>query len=47
MNEFVFVIIGILACGIVLWLYCCYKDATSDKREKKAIKEALKEAGYV
>ncbi len=42
-----YVIIGVLVCSVVLWLYCCYKDIVSDKREKKAINEALKEAGYV
>ena len=42
-----YITIGILACGVVLWLYCCYKDFTGEKREKKAIKQALKDAGYV
>lgn len=45
MTEYI--IMGILACGVVLWLYCCHKDAMSEKREKKAIKKALKEVGYV
>ena len=37
----------VLAFFISVGLYCCYRDITSDKREKKAIKQALKDAGYV
>lgn len=37
----------LLAFAISIWLYCCYKDFISDRREKKAIKQALKDAGYV
>lgn len=37
----------LLALAISLWFYCCYKDLKSNRREKKAIKEALKDAGYV
>ncbi len=32
---------------VCLWFYCYYRLDTSDKREKKAIKKALKDAGYV
>ena len=42
-----YAIIVVLACAVSLWLYCCYKDFTDDKREKKAIRQALKDAGYV
>ena len=42
-----YAIIVVMACVVALWLYCCYKDFTGDKREKKAIKQALKDAGYV
>ena len=42
-----YAIITIFACAVALWLYCCYKDFTGDKREKKAMKQALKDAGYV
>ena len=41
------VILVVLMLSVSLWLYCCYKDITSDRREKKAIEQALKEAGYV
>ena len=41
------IIVGVLVCVVFLWLYCCYKDITSDKREKKAIDESFKDAGYV
>lgn len=37
----------ILALILSLWIYCCYKDLTSDRREKKAIEKALKDTGYV
>ena len=42
-----YAIIAIFACSVVLCLYSWYKDFTGDKREKKAIKQALRDAGYV
>lgn len=30
------IILAVLAVSVCLWLYCCYKDFTSDRREKKA-----------
>ena len=42
-----YAIIVVMACVVALWPYCCYKDFTDGKREKKAIKQALKDAGYV
>lgn len=41
------IILAAMASIVCLWMYCCYKDITSDRREKKAIKKALKDAGYV
>lgn len=41
------IILAALVSAVSLWIYCCYKDLTSDRREKKAIKQALKDAGYV
>ena len=37
----------LLAFAISMGIYCCYGDITSERREKKAIKQALKDAGYV
>jgi len=37
----------LLAFAVSMWLYCCYKDFIGDRREKKAIRDALKDAGYV
>ncbi len=40
-------VIVIFAVFVSIYLYCCYKDFTNDRREKEAIKKALKDAGYV
>ena len=42
-----YAIIVVMACVVALWLYCCYKDFTGEKREKKAPKQTLRDAGYV
>ena len=45
MREWV--ILELFTAFLSLGLYCCYIEDRRQRREKKAIKQALRDAGYV
>jgi len=41
------IIVGYIVVLAIAWFCCCFKTIQHTRRERKAIKKALRDAGYV